>query len=1168
MNCDLSQYRASVGGFYCTMLRISTFRLNFVTYYDIVPFLSIFCLHNKGIGLALFYLFILSKLHNHNINGKCNVVYTTDIQQTNVYYDLTIDSMPFCLFLTFFICIFLMICNDVHPNPGPVNYKPSLSIVHNNIKSIRNKLDPVYVELNKFDIITLSETWLKSTIQQDEIRLHGYGEAVRRDRPDDSAFGGVAIYVKNNLICKPRPDLAVQDLEAVWVETRLNQDIILVGCFYRAPNMYVRYWDLIEESISKANNTPYKFIVIGDFNADCTERPPAHLSRIMAMNNLYQLVTSPTRHENGSSTTIDLILTPSPDIVSKVGVLPAIDSDHCAPYVELSDKTLTSQNFTFKRKLYNYSKLDENRYIDILQSVNWNEILTIASLDAAADKFTEQLMNAVNICVPAKIICMKENDEPWFTNEIRMLSNRKLRIHTLAKRLNSVWCWNLFKRLRNQLTDKIRKRKQEYLLDLENRVNERNNFGNKEWWKLVNNFSAKKGNSQSDIPPIQHEDKVYYHPQEKAQIFNNHFIKQSEIDGPDDIVPDTPVGINTIEHIMITKELVSKKIKELELNKSSGPDGIHNKMLLKGVDIISQPLASLFNRSIDEGTFPIAWKTAHVTPIYKLKGDKSVCANYRPISLLSCIGKILERCIHGYVFDFLRTNNLLTMSQSGFIPHDSTTFQLLSMYDDFCKALDNRIVTQCIYFDISKAFDRVWHKALLRKLYGIGIRGTLFSWFKDYLSNRTQAVVIKGKSSSYLKIPSGVPQGSVLGPLLFLIYINDITKDIESTIKLFADDTSIYLSIDDPVRRTTILNSDLSNINKWAQTWKVHFNPLKTELMTFSNRRNTDTRPLHFCGETLVETSQHKHLGVILQNDCKWDKHIHYIIGKIRVHTACLKSYKYKLSRKTLEIMYKSFILPHFDYSDVLWDNCSNLLKDELEKLNLDAIRTIIGAVRGTSHQKLYQESGFISLQERRIRHKLIIFYKMVNGIAPRHLLDRLPPLVSEHNPYHRRNPLERRIPFCRTELMKQSFFPSSTLAWNNLDDVTKSAPSIIQFKRKLAFNDVTVPKLYYTENRFSEIIHCKIRLQISDLNDHLFHRHLRDDSTCECGYQIENAHHFFFDCPLHIQARRQSISTIPNFSVIPLETFTHGDRNKSFADNKFIFEKVQQFIILSNRFN
>ena len=307
---------------------------------------------------------------------------------------------------------------------------------------------------------------------------------------------------------------------------------------------------------------------------------------------------------------------------------------------------------------------------------------------------------------------------------------------------------------------------------------------------------------------------------------------------------------------------------------------------------------------------------------------------------------------------------------------------------------------------------------------------------------------------------------------------------------------------------------------------------------------------------------------MILQNDCKWDTHIYSIIGKIKIHTACLKSYKYKLSRKTLETMYKSFILPHFDYSDVVWDGCTNALKDELEKLNLDAIRTIIGAVRGTSHQKLYQESGLIPLRERRIRHKLMIYYKMVNGLAPIYLTNRLPPLVSDYNPYHRRNPLERKIPFCRTELMKNSFFPSATTAWNNLNDNTKSANSLAQFKRLLSLNDVKVPKLYYSDNRHTEIIHCKIRLAISDLNHHLYERHLREDSICDCGFQFENSQHFFFDCPLHQQARRQSILSIPNFHTLPVETLTHGDSNKTFADNKFIFEKVQQFILLSNRFD
>ena len=163
--------------------------------------------------------------------------------------------------------------------------------------------------------------------------------------------------------------------------------------------------------------------------------------------------------------------------------------------------------------------------------------------------------------------------------------------------------------------------------------------------------------------------------------------------------------------------------------------------------------------------------------------------------------------------------------------------------------------------------------------------------------------------------------------------MNDIVLDIESIIKLFADDTSIYLSINEPDRRSLILNSDLLKITHWAKKWKVSFNPSKTELMTICNKRDTQTRPLLFGQETLTETPEHKHLGVILQNDLKWDKHIHYIIGKIKLHTACLKSYKYRLSRQTLETLYKSFILPYFDYSDALWDNCTNILKDELEKL-------------------------------------------------------------------------------------------------------------------------------------------------------------------------------------------------------------------------------------------
>ena len=192
----------------------------------------------------------------------------------------------------------------------------------------------------------------------------------------------------------------------------------------------------------------------------------------------------------------------------------------------------------------------------------------------------------------------------------------------------------------------------------------------------------------------------------------------------------------------------------------------------------------------------------------------------------------------------------------------------------------------------------------------------------------------------------------------------------------------------------------------------------------------------------------------------------------------------------------------------------------------------------------------------------------MVNGLAPKHLTDCLPPLVSAFNPYHIRNPLERKIPHCRLEISKRSFFPSTTHDWNNLPDNFKLANSLAQFKRFLKLKDVAVPRLYYNEkNRFVEIIHCKIILEISDLNNHLFKRHLRNDSVCACGYKTENSKHYFFDCPLYIQERTLTILTIPNLRSLSTKCLTHGDNRKTFADNSLIFEKVQEFIILSNRF-
>ena len=353
------------------------------------------------------------------------------------------------------------------------------------------------------------------------------------------------------------------------------------------------------------------------------------------------------------------------------------------------------------------------------------------------------------------------------------------------------------------------------------------------------------------------------------------------------MVPDVPSEDTSINQIVLSVDEVKAVLAKLNPAKAVGPDLVHNNILTASSVIIADALTLLFNRSLQEGRFPTVWKTAHVNPVYK-KGDRASCTNYRPISLLSCVGKVLERCVQEHIFSYLHVNSLLTPFQSGFIPKDSPVYQLLSVYNDLCKSLDRGVTTQAIFFDISKAFDKVWHRGLVRKLDGIGIRGQLLQWFRDYLNDRRQAVVILGNKSEYLTFTAGVPQGSVLGPLLFLIYINDIVVDIESVIKLFADDTSMYLSLENPTIRAEVLNSDLQKIMTWANKWKVNFNQAKTELMNITNKRNPQFLPLHFGNDTLQSTEIHKHLGVILQNNCKWDSHIKYILSKCRISNRLL----------------------------------------------------------------------------------------------------------------------------------------------------------------------------------------------------------------------------------------------------------------------------------------
>ena len=287
--------------------------------------------------------------------------------------------------------------------------------------------------------------------------------------------------------------------------------------------------------------------------------------------------------------------------------------------------------------------------------------------------------------------------------------------------------------------------------------------------------------------------------------------------------------------------------------------------------------------------------------------------------------------------------------------------------------------------------------------------------------------------------------------------------------------------------------------------------------------------------------------------------------SKAKLLINILRSLKYVLGRKALEIMYTSFIIPIFDYSDIVWDNCTQFQSQVLETLHLEALRTITGLPKGTSHETLYTESGFNPLKERREPYKIIMYHKIINNRTPDYLHDLLPPLASAVNPYHRRRPLERLLPCHKTEVYNSSFFPSTTRLWNNLPLHIQESTSLSQLKQFLNRNDPIVPSYYYFGKRTEQYKHCQLRCKMSNLNHDLFNRHLIQDPSCICGYPRETAEHFLLYCPRYSEVRAASVATLPN-EVLSVHKLLFGDDSLGVKDSEEIFGVVHKFIKESKR--
>ena len=420
--------------------------------------------------------------------------------------------------------------------------------------------------------------------------------------------------------------------------------------------------------------------------------------------------------------------------------------------------------------------------------------------------------------------------------------------------------------------------------------------------------------------------------------------------------------------------------------------------------------------------------------------------------------------------------------------------------------------------------------------------------------------MIRGQSSEAGLIKAGVPQGSVLGPLLFLIYINDLPNGIKSNIKLFADDATIYIDFDNPDQAAESLNGDLLYLKTWADQWLVKFSPAKTKSMTLAFKKQNNPPQLVFNDVNLDDVTDHKHLGITLSSNLNWSLHIKTILSGVSAMADVLKRLKYQVDRKTLETIYFSYIRPKLEYGCHIWANCSDRDALLLEKFQLDIARTVSGARIGTSTAAIYDELGWQTLKSRRESLKLKSLSKIVTNTAPPYLCELLPRTVGHRRTLRNSNNL---IKFkCRTETFRSSFVPSAVTLWNNLDVVNRTSSYIQTLFKTNAY------KLFYWGKRETSVKHAQLRMRCSKLNAHLFNLHVVDSSSCNCGHLVEDTNHYLLHCPLYTLERNILFNNLNllGCDIITSKTMLNGLSSFNYDNNVKIFEFVFIFIEKSNR--
>lgn len=928
---------------------------------------------------------------------------------------------------------------------GTTNYvvKTSLKCCFLNARGLLGKLDELKVMIFELglDIIGISETWLSEEVENVEITIDGY-RLFRKDRftVKKGKHGGVLLYIRDDIITCEYDDLNKSKSESIWCKivnkTDRNVDIV-VGVCYKSPAAEAEEIDELFKVLQKASKG--EVMIMGDFNYpginwetyESNSHGHAFLDLVMD-NFLHQHVQEPTRENN----ILDLVLSSNEGMVEKLEVKEHLgNSDHntlCWDLICNSKQVVTEKR---QRRYYkgNYDLMREdfgkilweNEFKDMDIENMWKRLCML--MDVEVDK-----------CVPSTKVSGRYCPK-WMNRGARIARKKKLNKWKQFRdsgSYNDLVEYNLARKLADR---EYRKAKRVF----EEKVADEVKSNPKSFYAYVRSKTSVK----EVVGPLKDRDgQLKTESEEMCNILNDSFVSVFTTESKDEELPEVETRFNQdsccmLQDIELTEQLVYNQLMKLKVGKAPGIDGIVPIVLVECADVLCKPLCIIYKLTLKEGKVPKDWKRANVTAIFK-KGSKEVAGNYRPISLTSHICKVLEALIRDVVVDHIQRYKLINESQHGFVKGRSCLTNLLSFFEDITALVDKGEPVDVIYLDFQKAFDKVPHRRLMKKVYAMGIRGEIYNWIEDWLKERKQRVCQASFSSIWAEVLSGVPQGSVLGPLLFLIYINDIDNGIASRILKFADDTKLYRQVgteEDIVK----LRIDLERLVEWSSEWLMLFNTDKCKVMHigFGNKK------ANYMMEDvqLQEVQEEMDLGVLVQDNLKCAQQCAKVVGKSNRVLGMIKRTFKNFSRDVVLKLYKCLIRPRLEYAVQAWR--PHLCKDIelIEGVQRRATKLVVGT-RDMGYEERLKLLDMTSLETRRMRGDLIEVFKLLKGYED---ID-VQKFFAKAEGCTRGHVLKLVKPRCRLDCRKYFFSHRVIDLWNKLPENVVACNTVNSFKHKV----------------------------------------------------------------------------------------------------------------------